>query len=115
MQPITFSSSDASVAAVYSRPVRMDSWANAQSVIQVKVTGTVTWTIQTSMDDPNSPTHPVAEGSMVWSDALDANLVDETSNKSGIFNLTPIFVRIKQIDGSGSVTATISQFGNATY
>ena len=115
MQPITFSSSDASVAAVYSRPVRMDSWAHAQSVIQVKVTGSATWTIQTSMDDPNSPTHPVAEGSMVWSDALDANLVDETSNKSGVFNVTPTFVRIKQIDGSGSVTATIAQFGNATY
>jgi hypothetical protein len=115
MQPITFSSSDASVAAVYSRPVRMDSWAHAQSVIQVKVTGSATWTIQTSMDDPNSPTNPVAQGSMVWSDALDANLVDETSSKSGVFNVTPIFVRIKQIDGSGSVTATIAQFGNATY
>ena len=115
MQPITVSTTDASAAATYSRPVRMDSWANAQAVVQVKVSGAATYTVQTSMDDPNSPTNPVAVGSMVWSDALDANLVDETSAKSGIFNVTPTFIRLKQIDGSGSATMTVAQFGNAPY
>ena len=113
MQPITVSISDAALAAKYSRPVRMDTWANAQTAVQVNVTGTATWTIQTSMDDPNSPTDPVAVGSMVWLDALDVNLVDETSSKSGVLNVTPVFLRIKQIDGAGSVKATFAQFSNA--
>lgn len=115
MQPITVSTTDASVATTYSRPVRMDSWANAQTVVQVKVSGTATYTVETSMDDPNSPTNPVAQGSMTWNDALDANLVDETSAKSGVFNVTPIFIRLKQTAGNGTATMTLAQFGNAPY
>lgn len=115
MQPITVSTSDASLAAKYSRPVRMDSWANAQTAVQVNVTGAATYSIQTSMDDPNSPTNPVAVGDMVWLDALDADLVSETVSKSGVLIATPTFLRIKQTDGSGSVTATFAQFGNAPF
>lgn len=115
MQPITVSTSDASVAAKYSRPVRMDSWANAQTAVQVNVTGTATFSIETSMDDPNSPTNPVAVGSMVWLDALDADLVSETASKSGVLIATPTFLRLKQIDGDGSVTATFAQFSNAPF
>lgn len=115
MQPITVSTTDASGGTTYSRKVRMDSWANAQSVVQVKVSGSATYTVETSMDDPYSPTNPVAEGSMVWNDALDANLVDETSAKSGVFNVTPTYVRLKQTAGNGSATMTIAQFSNAPY
>ena len=115
MQPITVSTTDASGGTTYSRKVRMDSWANAQSVVQVKVSGTATYTVETSMDDPYSPTNPVAEESMVWNDALDANLVDETSAKSGVFNVTPTYVRLKQTAGDGTATMTIAQFSNAPY
>ncbi len=115
MQPITVSTSDASVAIKYSRPVRMDSWANAQTAVQVNVTGTATYTIQTSMDDPNSPTNPVAVGDMVWLDALDANHVNATVRQSGALAVTPTFVRIKQIDGDGSIKATFAQFSNAPF
>lgn len=115
MQPITVSTTDASAAIKYSRPVRMDSWANAQTAVQVNVTGAVTYSIQTSMDDPNSPTNPVAVGSMVWLDALDASLVSETTSQSGVLVATPTFLRIKQTDGSGTVTATFAQFGNAPF
>lgn len=112
MQPITVSTSDASGGTVYSSLVRMDTWANAQSVVQVKVSGTATYTVETSMDDPDSPINPVAVGSMTWNDALDVNLVDESSAKSGVFNVTPIFIRLKQTAGSGSATMTIAQFSN---
>jgi len=115
MQPITVSTSNAATEIKYSRFVRMDSWANAQTAVQVNVTGTATYTIQTSMDDPNSPTNPVAVGSMVWLDALDANLVNETTSQSGALVVTPTFVRIKQIDGTGSITATFAQFSNAPF
>jgi hypothetical protein len=115
MQPVTVSTTDATAGTTYSRPVRMDSFANAQSVVQVKVTGTATYTVETSMDDPDSPFSPVPLASMTWNDALDANLVDESSAKSGVLNVTPTFVRLKQTAGNGTATMTIAQFGNAPY
>jgi hypothetical protein len=115
MQPITVSTTDASGGTTYSRPVRMDSWANAQTVIQVTVSGSATYTVETSMDDPNSPTNPVAQGSMVWNDALDSNLVAEGASKTGVLAATPTFIRLKQTAGNGSATMTVAQFGNAPY
>ena len=98
-----------------SRWVRMDSWAAAQSVAQVTVDGTVTYSVQTTMDDPNSPTNPVAVSNVAWFDALDANLVSETASKSGYFAYTPTFVRLTASGGDGTATLTIAQFSNAPY
>ncbi len=95
--------------------VRMDSWAAAQSAVQVNVTGTVNYSIQTTMDDPNDPSNPTDILDVVWLDALDANLVSESTSKSGYFNQTPTFVRLLLNSGTGSAKATIAQFGNATY
>jgi hypothetical protein len=115
MQPITVSTTDASVATTYSRPVRMDSWASPQSIIQVDVTGSATYTVETSMDDPNSPTNPIAFASMTWINCADTAVVAKTASAQGILSVTPLFVRIKQTAGAGSTTMTIVQFGNATY
>lgn len=93
-----------------SRWVRMDSWANAQSVVQVNTSGTVTYSVQTTMDDPNSPTDAVAVEDVTWLDALDANLVTETVAKSGFLAYTPTFVRLVASGGSGTATMTIAQF-----
>lgn len=115
MQPITVSTTDATSGTTYSRPVRMDSWAFAQSIIQVDVTGTATYTVETSMDDPNSPTNPVALGSMTWVNCADTNVVAKSAAAQGVLVATPTFVRIKQTAGNGSTTMTIAQFGNAPY
>lgn len=115
MQPITVSTTDATAGTTYSRSVRMDTWANAQSIIQVNVTGTATYTVETSMDDPDSPTNPVAVGSMVWLNCADSAVVNKTASAQGVVAATPVFVRIKQTAGNGSCTMTIAQFGNAPY
>ena len=115
MQPITVSTTDASGGTTYSRSVRMDSWANAQTVLQVNVTGTATYTVETSMDDPNSATNPVAEGSMVWVNCADSAVVAKSASAQGVLVATPTFIRIKQTAGNGSTKMTIAQFGNAPY
>lgn len=115
MQPITVSTTDASGGTTYSRPVRMDTWANAQSIIQVNVTGTATYTVETSMDDPNSPTDPIAEASMTWINCADTAVVAKTANAQGVLVATPVFVRIKQTAGTGSCKMTIAQFSSAPY
>ena len=115
MQAITVSTTDATAGTTYSRPVRMDTWANAQSIIQVDVTGTATYTVETSMDDPNSATSPIALANMTWFNAADTAIVAKTASAQGVLTATPLFVRIKQTAGNGSTTMTIAQFGNATY
>lgn len=100
---------------VTSRWVRMDSWAAPQSVAQVNTSGTITYSVQTSMDDPNDPVAPVTPLNMTWLDALDGNLVAETADKSGFLAYTPTWVRLKGSGGTGTATLKIAQFLNAPY
>jgi hypothetical protein len=97
--------------------IRMSDFADAQSSIQVTVSGTANYTVQTSMDDPNSPTNPVSPSAMTWLSALDTNIVAQTTSKSGIFSITPAFVRVvlNSQTNPGFVTATITQFGSVSY
>ena len=115
MQPISGFTTDATGGTTYSRPIRMDTWANAQAAVQVTVTGTATFTVETSMDDPNDPVYPVPLASMTWVPATDANIVAKTATASGVLAVTPVFVRIKQTAGNGSCKMTIAQFSNAPY
>lgn len=115
MQPVTVSTTDATAGTTYSPLVRMDTWANAQSILQVNVTGTATYTVETSMDDPNSITNPVAVGSMVWLNCADSAVVAKSASAQGVLVATPVFVRLKQTAGNGSCTMTIAQFSNAPY
>lgn len=98
-----------------SRWVRMDSWANAQSVVQVSVSGTITYSVQTTMNDPNDPFEPINVQDVVWLDALDGNLVAESTAKSGYLAYTPTFLRIVGSGGDGYATMTVAQFSNAPY
>ena len=113
MQPITVSTTSAANAATFSRPVRMDSWANGETIIQVKVGGTANYTVQGSMDDPNSVTDPVPVANMTWIDCSAASLVNAAANAQGTLTATPIFLRLKQNSGNGTATMTVAQFSNA--
>lgn len=115
MQPIVVSTTDASNGTTYSRLVRMDTWANAQSIIQVSVSGNATYTVEGSMDDPNSATDPVAENSMTWINCEDTDLVGANASRQGQLTVTPVFLRLKQTAGNGTATMTVAQFGNAPY
>lgn len=90
---------------------RMDDWAPGPISIQCVVNGTVAYTVQYSNDDPNSPTNPVPFGSMTWTNSPDAAAVAATGTILTLFAFVPLFVRISQASGSGTVTATIVQAG----
>lgn len=93
-----------------SRWVRFDSWANNNTAIQCNVTGTANYTIQVTMDDPYSPTNPVAVTDVTWSNTNDADAVGATSDVFSNFQFTPTFARVVLNSGSGSVTTTFAQF-----
>ena len=109
MKPLYTSVSDASGGVKYSNPVRFDDYAPSNISIQCTVTGTVNYTVQTTLDDPNSPDNPVAVGSMTWVDSSDSAVVGATATKQSNFLFAPTFARIKLNSGTGSVTATFIQ------
>lgn len=95
-----------------SRWVRFDDFAPGQITVQVDVSGTANYSVQTTLDDPNDPFSPVAINSVVWLSALDTNLVSQSSAKSGYIAYAPKYGRILLNSGSGSATVTFLQSSN---
>lgn len=93
--------------------VRLDDWAFAPIALQCDVTGTVNYTVQSTMDDPNDPTNPVAAASMAWIPSSDSAVVSATASKASTFTGVPRYVRCLLNSGTGSVSMTVSQPANA--
>lgn len=91
---------------------RMDDWAPGPWSVQVNVSGTINYTIQTTLDDPNDPTNPVAINNVTWFSATDANLVGASASKAGSFTGAARYIRVLQNSGTGTATATILQSSN---
>jgi hypothetical protein len=93
----------------YSPWARLDDFAMSQTALQCTASGTVNYTVQQSMDDPNSPTNPVTPALMTWVSSSDANVVGASTSQMSFFTFAPIFVRVLLNSGSGSVTMTVRQ------
>jgi len=115
MRPITVTVSDASGGAKSSDWIRFDDWSPSNISIQCNVTGTVNYTVQSTLDDPNSPTNPVAAGSVTWVNSSDSAVVNATTTKQSNFIFAPIFARVLLNSGTGSVVATFVQDSNGPY
>ena len=111
MRPIVVTTSGVSTSQL----ARMDDWAPGPISIQCVITGTATYSVQVSNDDPNSATNPVAVGSMTWSPSPDTPATGATTNLYTVLAQVPLFIRINQTVGSGTVTATIVQAGIGPY
>lgn len=92
--------------------VRLDDWAPASWSVQASVTGTVNYTIQTTLDDPNDPTDPVSIPDVQWVNSLDSGLVSQSTTKYGVSTGAPRYVRVLINSGDGSVLATVLQSSN---
>ncbi len=93
-----------------SRWVRLDSWAFPQTAIQVNAAGTVNWTLQVTMDDPNDPSNPVSIPSVTWLNTNDSDAVTAIGDVFTNFDWTPTWTRVLLNSGTGSVTAAFAQF-----
>lgn len=91
--------------------LRLDDYAPSPTAVTVVVDGTVNYDVEISQDDPDSFISPVPIGEMVWLDALDANLVNESANKTGGITFTPCWVRLTLNSGDGSARMTVTQAG----
>lgn len=95
--------------------IRMDDWAPSNISLQCTVTGTVNYTVQSTLDDPNSPINPVLPVAMTWVSSSDASVVGATTTQQSNFAFSPTFVRVLLNSGTGTVTLTVIQASNGPY
>lgn len=115
MLPRTVTVGPNAAGATSSQWVRFDDWAPGSTVtLQVDVTGTVNYTVQTTLDDPNSPRSPVPVANVTWFNSGDTTVVGATAAAQSSFAVLPIFARIVMNSGSGTVKATFVQTGNVS-
>jgi hypothetical protein len=106
MRPIQVSVSDASGGAKNSNAAVLDYYGQFGVALQVVVTGTATYTIQQTLDNPLE-----AGVTPTWFDHPDTNLVAQTVNRQGNYAYNPVAVRVRQTAGNGSVRLTALQVG----
>ena len=75
-------------------------------------TGTVNYTLQQTLDDPNSPTNPVAAANVTWVSTSDTLAVAATTSLQTNYLFTPQYTRVLLNSGSGTVEATFAQSGS---
>lgn len=92
-----------------SRWMRLDEWAPAQATVQATVTGTVNYSLQTAMQDPNSATDPVLPYLVTWMDSLEPMVVGSATSQSSYFTNAPRWVKATVNSGSGSVSVVVAQ------
>jgi len=95
--------------------VRMDDFAMSQIGIQCTASGTVNYTLQQTLDDPNSATNPVAPASITWVSSSDTGAVGATASIQTNYAYCPTFARVLLNSGTGSVTTTFNQALSAVF
>lgn len=92
--------------------VRFDDFAPSNISIQCNVSGTVNYTVQSTLDDPNDPFNPVSPADMVWISSSDLAVVAANSSQQSNFLFTPKYARVLINSGTGTLTATFLQSSN---
>jgi hypothetical protein len=91
--------------------IMLDSWALPEVSLQCTVNGTVNYTVQQTLDDPNSISNPVALSAVTWVNSADTAVVAATATAQSNYAYAPVFTRVLLNSGSGSVVYTVSQAG----
>lgn len=95
--------------------VRFDGFANPSVAKQSVVSGTVNYTVQYSMDDPNSAGSPVSPNAVTWFNDMATEFVGATASQFDLWAFVPIWARVVLNSGTGSVVTTFQQTGSVTY
>lgn len=102
MRPITVSQTGTG----QSSSIIMDYLGRPEVSLQVIVSGTVTYSVQQTLNNPND-----ASQTITWFDHPDTNLVGATADKQGNYAYIPAAIRLNVTAGTGTATLTVIQAG----
>jgi hypothetical protein len=92
--------------------VNLDLWDGAAIGIQIYPTGGAAYTLDYSFDDPNDLINPIPLASMFWDTSMvPGRAIDSTSGYTFSMPVTPLWGRIRLLNGVGAVRATFLQLG----
>lgn len=116
MQPLSVTTSDATGGEVESDWIMCDAWTPGLLSIQVDVYNTgggpaISYSVYTTLDDPNDPMSPVPVVDMTWLPTSITTMVSSLVSASGYSAYTPRYVKLVQHAGDGSAKMTICQAG----
>lgn len=90
--------------------VRFDDYASMATIaIQCTVSGTVNYTVQQTLDDPNWLYSGITAYGMTWVDHPSTSLAAATATAQGNYAYAPLFARVTLNSGTGSVVGTFNQ------
>lgn len=93
--------------------IRFDDYAaNSQVAIQCTVSGTVSYTVQATMDDPTALNNVALYNRpdlVTWVNSADSAVVSASTTQQSSFGYAPAFARILLNSGTGTVTGTFRQ------
>jgi hypothetical protein len=89
--------------------VMFDPWGFPPVAVQLTVSGTVNYTLQQTLEDPNDPTSPVAAADIAWLDSADTAVVAAIATKQTNYTYAPRYARVRINSGTGTVTGTFIQ------
>ena len=102
MRPVTISQTGVGTTAA----VPLLTHGRSEVSLQVAVTGTVTYTVQQTLDNPYDPSITPA-----WFDHPDVNLVSQLVQRQGNYAFVPAAVRVNVTAGTGTARLTVLQPG----
>ena len=100
MRPIIVSQTGAGTSVA----LPLDIHGRPEISLQVNVTGTVTWTVEQTLDDP-------ADAGAVWFVHPDVNMVSQTVSRQGNYAYVQRAVRLNVSAGTGTAKLIIIQSG----
>jgi hypothetical protein len=87
-------------------PIILDIHGRPDVSLQVVVSGSVTWTVQQTLDSMWDISNPT------WFSHPDPNMVAQTINRQGNYAYVPAAVRLLITSGTGTATLTVIQSGD---
>lgn len=94
-----------------SRWMYLDSWTTGYISVQCDATGTVNYTVQSTLDNPADLHQPITSANVSWYDSSDSGVVNAIASQQSNFVFTPSYVRVLLNSGTGSVKTTLLQTG----
>lgn len=96
--------------------INLDTWASGAIAGQAVVSGTANYTVQTSNDDPNSYSNPVARSAVKW-DSNQAGISGATTSSAFGLAAAPVWARVllNSQTNPGFVRLTLAQASAVPY
>jgi hypothetical protein len=112
---VVYTENAAGLGVQVSEWVFLDAWCPGPVSVQVAIYNApgapVRYTVQQTLDDPNSPDSPVPVPFVSWFNIGDVNMVNSTVPAQSYYTAAPRYVRLVQLDGTGIAQMTLIQNG----